>query len=195
MTSRSGCRLTHRRNTEEPHVAADRSAGTAPYSWCSVVFGKTLPSESVVLKFAQCFSRPWPSASLEPIPHPPSTHPALSRAHSVTPHSPRPFMPPVSFSSTPNPNALRCDAPGARWPAPTTQLRGQPLSIRAFRSAAAALAAGDHFAHELLLIPGLTGVLIHDDWLTISKLPEGKWPAIKRAVNAIILAAAQGGQP
>ena len=110
-------------------------------------------------------------------------------------------MPPVSFSSTPNPNALRCDAPGARWPVPTIQgqvqphPQPQPRPLRSYRTAPAALAAGDHFAHNLLMIPGLAGVLIHDGWLTISKKQEAKWPAIKRAVTAIILAAAQGGQP
>lgn len=129
------------------------------------------------------------------------------------------LMPPVAFSSTPNPNALRCDAPGVRWPAPPAaapvltpiptpvpnsipapnpvpaqvpaQSPALPRTFRSYRSAPEALAAGDHFAHNLLLIPGLCGVLIHENWLTVSKAPQAKWPPIKRAVTTLIVASAR----
>jgi len=104
----------------------------------------------------------------------------------------------LTYSETPNPAALRCDlaAPSAGPDAPADPgsssnpglppLAGRPGALRSYRSAQAALAAGDALAAALLAVPGLTGVLLHQHWLTITKDPQSKWPPIKRAVERIV---------
>ena len=82
----------------------------------------------------------------------------------------------TEFVSTPNPNALKCVVSGSLGPGPrsfssSTSARPQPA---------------DPLANALLAIPGITSVLIHDSWFTVSKSPDADWKAIKTAVSRAV---------
>ena len=82
----------------------------------------------------------------------------------------------IDFRDTPNPNALKCvldRSPGAK--------------PRSYRSAPEA--SGDALGAAVMAIPGVTGVLIHDGWLTVSKDAGTGWGAIKPALKAALAAA------
>lgn len=87
----------------------------------------------------------------------------------------------TSFQPTPNPNALKCVLDGPLAPGGGGE-GGAP--IRSFRSATEA--AHDPLASTLLAIPGITGVLLADHWLTINKSPEAEWGRIKKAVEKAV---------
>jgi NFU1 iron-sulfur cluster scaffold homolog, mitochondrial len=82
----------------------------------------------------------------------------------------------TEFRETPNPNALKCVLD--RSPGPTP---------RSYREANAA--AGDPLAAVLFGVPGVTGLLIHDGWVTVSKSDSAKWAGIKTALRAAFAAA------
>lgn len=74
---------------------------------------------------------------------------------------------------TPNPNALKFIVDGA--------LSDQPLSF--FN----ADAAKDHtLASKLFAIPGVTSLLILNDFVTVSKTPEAVWREITPAAKRVI---------
>ncbi len=77
---------------------------------------------------------------------------------------------PVRFDTTPNPNAIKCvlDAPRA----------GAIVS-----AGSVAEAGGDAQAVALLGIPGVTRVLLHTAFVTVSKSPEASWTPIKREIR------------
>ena len=79
----------------------------------------------------------------------------------------------TKFQPTPNPNALKC-------------IVDKPMGaeIRSFRTAADA--AGDPLAAALFALPGVTGLLITSDWLTVSKSPEAGWGPIKAGVKSTL---------
>lgn len=82
----------------------------------------------------------------------------------------------TEFRETPNPNAVKCvldRSPGAT-----------PRSYRA-----ATEAADDPLATLLFGVPGVTGLLIHDGWVTVSKSDSAKWTGIKPALRAAFAAA------
>ena len=77
------------------------------------------------------------------------------------------------FRDTPNPNAVKCVLD-----------RSMGEGMRSYFNAAQA--AGDPVASRLFAIEGVTNVLIHGDWLTVSKRPEAAWGPIRRAVEQVL---------
>jgi hypothetical protein len=51
----------------------------------------------------------------------------------------------------------------------------------------------DALASALLAIPGVVGLLLHGDWMTVSKSPEARWASIKPRVEATLKAWAGEG--
>jgi len=88
----------------------------------------------------------------------------------------------VEFQATPNPNAVKCvlDKPPAGLAAPAPQ--------RSYTDASAA--ADDPLGAALMAIPGVRNVLIHDEWISIGKLPESDWKTVKAAVKRVLHGAA-----
>ena len=75
--------------------------------------------------------------------------------------------------TTPNPNALKfvvSPSPGST-----------PRSYRA-----APPRGADPLADALFAVSGVTNLLIHDGWITVSKSPEAKWPEVRRGVEAVL---------
>lgn len=87
----------------------------------------------------------------------------------------------LRFEETPNPHALKIvlDAP---LPAQGAPPRGSPP--RSFRSPDAA--KDDPLALAVLSIPGVTGVLFGDDWLTITRHARADWSSIKPGVSRVM---------
>lgn len=79
----------------------------------------------------------------------------------------------TEFVSTPNPNALKCVVSGSLGPGP-----------RSFSPSSQS--PHDPLANALLAIPGVTSVLIHDSWFTVSKSPDADWKTIKTAVSRAV---------
>lgn len=79
----------------------------------------------------------------------------------------------MRFEATPNPNALKCvlDTP-----------RTGPI----VSAGKAEEAGGDALAVALLGIPGITRVLLHTAFVTVSKDPAADWAPIKRAVKKVL---------
>ena len=79
----------------------------------------------------------------------------------------------MRFETTPNPNALKCvlDTP-----------RAGPI----VSAGKAEEAGGDAQAVALLGIPGVTRVLLHTAFVTVSKEPAADWGPIKRAVKKVL---------
>ncbi len=109
------------------------------------------------------------------------------------------------FEQTPNPDALKCvlasrspalpGAPAAASPtvAPSS-LQDQPSNPsqspatlgrpRSYRSPEEAL--NDPLARAIFAVPGIAGVLILQDFITITRTPGASWAPIKRAVEAAL---------
>lgn len=79
----------------------------------------------------------------------------------------------VRFEPTPNPNAIKCVLPTPR--------RGDIVS-----AGSPGEADGNLLALELLAIPGVTRVLLHTDFVSVSKSPDASWLAVKRAINKVL---------
>lgn len=79
----------------------------------------------------------------------------------------------VRFEATPNPNALKC-----------TVDRRLCEGSRSYRTADGA--ADDPVAGALFRVAGVTGVLIHEDWITVSKQPDAAWGPIRRGVESAL---------
>jgi len=48
-------------------------------------------------------------------------------------------------------------------------------------------AAADHpLARKLFTVPGVSSLLLLNDFITVNKRPEAKWPDIKRAVKKVL---------
>lgn len=79
----------------------------------------------------------------------------------------------LRFETTPNPNALKCvlDTP-----------RAGPI----VSAGKAEETGGDALAIALLAIPGITRVLLHTAFVTVSKDPAADWAPIKRAVKKVL---------
>ena len=78
----------------------------------------------------------------------------------------------IRFETTPNPNALKCVTDGAIVD-----------GIRSYRSAED---ADDALPRALFEIPGVTGVLINNNWMTVNKSPDASWKTIRPAVEEIL---------
>jgi hypothetical protein len=76
----------------------------------------------------------------------------------------------VAFEETPNPHALKCVV--------SVAFAGAPRSYRSAESA-----QGDELARELFAIPGVTGVLICNDFVTVNKAPGAEWKSIRPSVK------------
>lgn len=80
------------------------------------------------------------------------------------------------YDDTPNPNAIKCILDRAIPPGP-----------RSYR--AADQAGADPVAAALFAIPGVSGLLFADGWLTVNKSPDSAWKSIKPAVERTLAAA------
>ncbi len=76
----------------------------------------------------------------------------------------------TQFQPTPNPNALKCILD-----------RRLPDPPRSFRSAQDA--GADPLAAPLFRVPGVVGLLLNGDWLTVNKSPEADWGSIKKSLK------------
>lgn len=83
----------------------------------------------------------------------------------------------VKFQETPNPNALKVILD-----------RPLPEPIRSFRHADDA--KGDALGEALFALPGVTGVLLSGEWLTVNKSPAAAWGGIKTGVERVLGGAA-----
>jgi hypothetical protein len=79
----------------------------------------------------------------------------------------------LRFETTPNPNALKCVL--------ATPRMGPIVS-----AGKAEEAGGDAQALALLAVPGVTRVLLHTAFVTVSKDPAADWAPIKRAVKKVL---------
>lgn len=80
------------------------------------------------------------------------------------------------YRETPNPNALKCVLEGVHF--------RERESFAAGRSATGRAPAG--FAAALLQVPGVEGLLLLADWMTITKAPDADWKHIKPAVEKVL---------
>lgn len=76
----------------------------------------------------------------------------------------------TQFQPTPNPNALKCILD-----------RRLPDPPRSFRSASDA--AGDPLGSLLFRVPGVVGLLLNGDWLTVNRSPDADWRSIKQGLK------------
>lgn len=83
----------------------------------------------------------------------------------------------LSYEQTPNPNALRCVLSAS-----------VSDGSRPYRTAEQAAAAGDALACALFAVEGVAGLLLHKDWMTVSKRPDAAWPRIKKGVEKALAA-------
>jgi hypothetical protein len=79
----------------------------------------------------------------------------------------------VSFETTPNPNALKC-------------VLDEPRSGTIVSAGTPGEAGDDPQALALLAIPGVTRVLLHTRFVTVSKQPDADWAKIKRQVKKVL---------
>jgi hypothetical protein len=89
--------------------------------------------------------------------------------------SPRqPRLKVVGVEPTPNPNAMKF-------------LLNRRVSEATISARTADQAAGNPVTGALFAIPGVAGVMLLGDFVTINKSPEAKWPDIKNAVRQNLL--------
>lgn len=79
----------------------------------------------------------------------------------------------MRFETTPNPNAIKC-------------VLAVPRAGGIVSAGRAEEAGGDVQALALLAIPGVTRVLMHTAFVTVSKEPGADWGAIKRGVKQVL---------
>lgn len=81
----------------------------------------------------------------------------------------------LEFKQTPNPDALKCvvDPKVAALPG--------PKRVRAYRSPGEA--AADPLAAILFAVPGVSSVLIHEEWITVNKDGGVAWSAVKPGIQ------------
>jgi hypothetical protein len=79
----------------------------------------------------------------------------------------------VRFETTPNPHALKCVLD-----------RALPGGARSYRTPEPA--PDDDLAKALFALPGVTGLLIFGEWLTVNKSPEAAWPDLKPAIERVL---------
>lgn len=82
---------------------------------------------------------------------------------------------PRRFEDTPNPNALRCELAKPR--------NGPVISIRNTQPNTPPDTHQDPIAQDLAQIPGVTGLLLHERFLTINKAPDARWAPITKAAT------------
>ncbi len=84
--------------------------------------------------------------------------------------------PTVTVDDTPNPHALKFTLPVTVNPGPT----------RSYRTAAAADAANDPLARAVFALPGVTGVMVLNDFVTVTKASTARWSRLRPRVEAVL---------
>lgn len=85
----------------------------------------------------------------------------------------------TQFQPTPNPNAMKCVLDRAVAPSP-----------RSYRSRPEAPGpADDPLAAALFAVPGVAGLLLNHDWVTVTKEPGVDWAAVKTAMRRALASA------
>lgn len=79
----------------------------------------------------------------------------------------------VRFQETPNPNAIKCVVEGRFADAPRSYFNAEQ-------------AAADSLAAALFALPGVTNVLIHEEFVTVGKSPAADWGRIKPGVERVL---------
>ncbi|GIK19241.1 MAG: scaffolding protein [Leptolyngbya sp. PLA2] len=83
----------------------------------------------------------------------------------------------LAFESTPNPNALKC------------LVEPCPADIpRSYRTSGE-VSGDDALAQALFAVPGVTALLIHAAFITVTKSPGARWSAIRAGVERALHAA------
>jgi Scaffold protein Nfu/NifU N terminal len=81
----------------------------------------------------------------------------------------------IEFETTPNPNAMM-----ARVDRPICEV------TRSYFNATAAQRAGDALAEALFAVPGVSGVMMLRDFVTINKTPDAAWPGLKKRIKRVL---------
>lgn len=76
------------------------------------------------------------------------------------------------FQSTPNPNAVKCVLDRV--------VRSRESGPASYRSASACVEDG--LARALFAVPGVAGLLINEDWITVNKDAKAEWKSVKAGV-------------
>jgi hypothetical protein len=79
----------------------------------------------------------------------------------------------TSVQPTPNPNALKF-------------LLNRPITETTLSARTTDQAAGHPLMEQLFSVPGVTGVLLLGDFVTINRSPESNWADIKKGVRRIL---------
>ena len=82
----------------------------------------------------------------------------------------------VEFQDTPNPNALKCVLDRG--------ISDGVVGMRSYQSEQAA--GGDSLGRALLGVPGVSGVLIQGEWVTVNKRAEAEWRGVKAGVKRVL---------
>ena len=77
---------------------------------------------------------------------------------------------------TPNPNALKL-------------VLDHPITDRPLSFLTPAAGVGHPLAEQLFAIPGVVGLLFLNDFVTVNKAADAKWPAIRAKVERILKSA------
>jgi hypothetical protein len=85
----------------------------------------------------------------------------------------------TKYQPTPNPNALKCFL--------DSRISAGPRSFRT-----AVEGADDPVAAPLLAVPGVAGLLLNGDWLTVNKAPGADWAIVKQGVERVLGALGEG---
>jgi hypothetical protein len=85
----------------------------------------------------------------------------------------------TKYQDTPNPNALKCllSAP----------ICDRPLSFRKPEEA-----EGHPLAAPFFRVPGVEGLLLMGDWMTVNKRADAAWPAVKKGIETALNALEPG---
>lgn len=84
---------------------------------------------------------------------------------------------PLTFTPTPNPNALKC--------VPASPLRAMQGETQAAPRSYAAAPADDAFARALFGVAGVSNVLVTPAWFTVGKDAKADWKAVKAGVGEV----------
>ena len=81
----------------------------------------------------------------------------------------------VTADDTPNPHALRFQLPRTVNPGPTRSYR-HPDD-----------AAADPLARSLFSLPGVQGVMILGDFVTVNKAPSARWSRLRPRIERVLI--------
>lgn len=84
----------------------------------------------------------------------------------------------IQFQDTPNPDALKCILSEGVPP-----IEGGN-GLRSYHTRDSA--AGDPLGSRLMTLPGVVGVLINPQWITVTRAPGTDWRSIKAGVKQVL---------